>query len=95
MVKSPTTQPVRPSLFTLVRFLRLIYVHVDDFNTANGVTAGNSYSGDAVGGRGRNRGPGGNASTGRAGASNGGNIGNEGGTVTNTNSSESHLNRET
>lgn len=61
---------------------------VDDFNTANGVTAGESYSGNAAGGRGRDRGPGGNATTGRAGPSNGGNIGNEGGSVSNTNSSE-------
>lgn len=61
----------------------------DDFNEATGVESGESFSGDAVGGRGRNRGPGGNATTGRAGPSNGGNIANEGGDVTSTDSSKS------
>ncbi|KAI0702454.1 hypothetical protein BC835DRAFT_1411009 [Cytidiella melzeri] len=62
----------------------------NDFGTGeeDGVTPGESYTGNAVGGNGNNRGPGGNAASGTAGSSNGGNIGNEGGTVDNTDSND-------
>ena len=58
---------------------------VDEFGGDN---AGDSFSGEAIGGSGRDRGPGGNAASGNAGASNGGRIVSSGGTVTNTDASE-------
>ena len=60
---------------------------IDNFGAGSTVTPGESYTGDAVGGRGRNRGPGGNALSGNAGPSNGGRIVNEAGTVSSTDSS--------
>ena len=54
----------------------------------DGDNSGTSFTGDAEGGKGMGRGPGGNASSGNAGASNGGNLVSEGGTVDNMDSSE-------
>ena len=68
----------------------LTYLFLDNFAGDN---AGDSFTGDAEGGRGRNFGPGGNALSGNAGASNGGTIVDEAGDgdITNNGSRESYL----
>lgn len=54
---------------------------------AFGGIGGTTTTGDAEGGNGHGRGPGGNASTGNSGNARGGSVSNDGGDITNTNGS--------